>query len=215
MKNNTLIKKLITFKNYLSSYKNNKKTLILLIILDIFLAIGSNIADYEWLSSVPHYLLPFAPICSLYPLLLAIWFILYYKKKNIHPAFTFFIFLAITSYGIMSYIYYPLYMLHYGVKFRLVGNIIWVTTYSLQSLIILSELRPIKYTYLILILSYFLFKDYSDRYLGSFIDINQSDFPENLKNIFLITILILNIILFITTIKITIFKKKQGISNNQ
>ncbi len=170
--------KLLAWAAWMSGLKNDKKTLLVLIGLDLFLAVGSNIADWPWLMSVKWYLLPFAPICSLYPLLLTVWFSLRYFGKKIPGWFTSFIFFAITSYGIMSYFYFIPYMNWAGVNFRMVGNIIWVTVYALQSLIILTDLKRLPVFQYVLVLGYFAAKDYSDRFLGSFWDIPNVDFPE-------------------------------------
>jgi len=158
------------------------------------MAIGSNIADWHWLMSVEWYLMPFAPICSLYPLTLAVWFTIFYKRKKVPNWLTTFIFIAITSYGVMAYVYYPAYMNEFGVHWRLIGNMAWVTIYALQSLIIMSELKPIPLLQFAPIIAYFLFKDYADRYLGSFIDVLRPDFPEYLKDFLGATILILHTI---------------------
>lgn len=166
----------------MDTFKRNRKTIIVLIVLDIFMAIGSNIADWDWLMSVDWYLMPFAPICSLYPLTLAIWFTIYYFKKKVPNWFTAFIFMGIISYGVMAYVYYPLYMQWDGIDARLIGNMVWVTIYAMQSFIIASELRILPFYQYIPIIGYFAFKDYADRYLGSFIDILRFDFPEDLKN---------------------------------
>ena len=200
-----------TFHKFLGTMdglKNKKKALLILIGLDIFMAIGSNIADWPWLMSVKWYLMPVAPICSLYPLTLAIWFSLKYFNKKIPAWFTTFIYVGITSYGIMAYIYYPLFMAWDGVEFRLIGNMVWVTVYALQSFIILSELKILPTYQFVLIMSYFGFKDYADRFLGSFIDILRPDFPENLKNIFWISIMVLHLTAGMAVVLIPILKLK-------
>lgn len=160
------------------------------------MAIGSNIADWDWLMSVEWYLMPFAPICSLYPLTLAVWFTIYYFKKKVPNWFTAFIFMGIISYGVMAYIYYPLYMQWDGLDARMMGNMAWVTIYALQSFIIASELKILPIYQYIPIISYFAFKDYADRYLGSFIDLRRADFPEDLKNFLFGAMIIVHISAF-------------------
>jgi len=189
--------------------KANKKTLLIVIGIDIFLAIGSNIADWPWLSSVKWYLLFFAPICSLYPLVLAIVFSLKYLGKKVPDWLITFIFMAIVSYGIMAYIYYPLYMAWDGVRFRLVGNIIWVTCYALQSLILFSDLKKLPIYQYLLIFGYFALKDYSDRFWGSFIDILRPDFPPNLINIFTVSMIVLHLLTATAVITIPFINKKK------
>lgn len=190
------------FASWMDGLKRNRKTLLFLIILDLIMAVGSTIVDWPWLTSVKWYVMPFTPICSLYPLTLAIWFSLYYFKKKIPSWYTNFIFIGIVSYGIMAWIYYPAYISWDGIQFWLVGNIFWVTAYAIQSLIIVSELRrPPAYQYA-LIIAYFAFKDYSDRYLGSFIDILRPEFPEWMKSYIWTAIILIHVSVITLTAKI-------------
>ena len=189
-------KKLFT---WMSNLKNNQQALIFLIGLDLIMAIASNIVDWPWMMSVDWYLRPFAPICSLFPGALAIWFTIYLIKKRVPSWFTAFIFIGIISYGIMAQIYYPVYMSIFEFDWRFPGNMLWVAIYASQSLIIVSELKPIKIYQFGLIIAYYLFKDYSDRYLGSFIDALRPGFPEALKDMFGIGMLMLHIGMFSIT----------------
>lgn len=195
--------------------KNNKKSLLILIGIDIFLAVGSNIADWPWLSSVDWRLLLFAPICSLYPLVLAIVFGLKYLDKKVPAWLTTFIFMAIVSYGIMAYIYYPFYMSWDGVKFRLVGNIIWVTCYAIQSLILYSDIKKLPIYQYALIFGYFAAKDYSDRFLGSFIDILRPDFPKYLIDIFTVSMITLHVTVASAVVAIPYLRKKKTPTQTQ
>jgi hypothetical protein len=207
------MKKLKKFISWMNSIKYSKKALVILIVLDVLMAITSNIADWHWLMSVEWYLMPFAPICSLYPLTLAVWFTIYYRKGKVPAWFTTFIFIGIISYGFMAYIYYPLFMQWNGIEFRLIGNMLWVTAYALQSLIIASELRPLPVLQYVPIVAYFYFKDYSDRYLGSFIDIFNPGFPQHLKELFFAAILILHT--GAITLSVVIARKNSKRTKNQ
>ena len=89
-----------------------------------------------------------------------------------------------------------------GVTFRLVGNMFWVTVYALQSLIIKSELKRIPLYQYFIIFGYFVLKDISDRFWGSFIDILQPDFPEKLLSIFTVSIVVIHIVMAFTTVYI-------------
>ncbi|MCC7197276.1 hypothetical protein IT413_03745 [Candidatus Peregrinibacteria bacterium] len=198
------------FYHWMDGLKNNKKSLLILIGVDIFLAVGSNIADWPWLSSVDWRLLLFAPICSLYPLVLAIVFGLKYLDKKVPAWLTTFIFMAIVSYGIMAYIYYPFYMSWDGVKFRLVGNIIWVTCYAIQSLILFSDIKKLPIYQYALIFGYFAAKDYSDRFLGSFIDILRPDFPKYLIDIFTVSMIVLHVTTASAVVAIPYLRKKKS-----
>jgi hypothetical protein len=201
------------FASWMAGLKNNKKTLRALICLDVFLAVGSLIADWPWLAMIKWYLLPLAPICSIYPLSLAIWFSLYYFGKKIPTWYTTFIFVGIVSYGIMAYIYYPAFISWVGPEFRLIGNMFWVTAYALQSFIIFSELKKMPFAHYLCIAAYFGFKDYADRYLGSFVDILRSDFPEPLKNVLFISIVALHIGVFTVAFALPNFRAKRCVQS--
>jgi hypothetical protein len=201
------------FAAWMSGLKNNKKTLLALICLDAFLAVGSLIADWPWLAMIKWYLLPLAPICSIYPLSLAVWFSLYYFGKKIPVWYTTFIFVGIVSYGIMAYIYYPAFIALVGPEFRLIGNMFWVTAYALQSFIISSELKKMPWIHYLGIAAYFGLKDYADRWLGSFVDILRSDFPEPLKNILFISIVILHIGVFTVAFVLPGFRSKRYVQS--
>ena len=202
--------RLLKFARFMNGLKLNKKALLVIIGLDIFMAIGSNIADWPWLMGVRWYLMPFTPICSLYPLTLAVWFSLWYFGKKIPVWYTTFIFMGIVSYGIMAYVYYPAYMNWDGVHFRLIGNMVWVTVYALQSLIIASELRKLPFYQYALVIGYFAFKDYADRYLGTFIDILREDFPEGLKTVLWFSMIIIHVSVISLTLFMPALNQKKG-----
>lgn len=191
------------FQTWMSGLKDKQQVLIFLIGLDLIMAIASNIVDWPWMMSVDWYLRPFAPICSLFPGALAVWFIIYLFKKRVSSWFTAFIFIGVISYGIMAQIYYPIYMNVFEFDWRLPGNMLWVAIYASQSFIIASELKPVKLYQFGLIIAYYLFKDYSDRYLGSFIDGLRPGFPEALKDFFGLGILVLHMGMFTATAWLT------------
>lgn len=184
------------FATWMDGLKKNQQALVFLIGLDLLMAIASNIVDWPWMMSVEWYLRPFAPICSLFPGALAVWFTIYLIRKKVPAWFTTFIFIGIISYGIMAYVYYPLFIHYIEFTWRLPGNMLWVTIYALQSLIIASELKPTRLYQFALIIAYYLFKDYSDRYLGSFIDGLRPDFPGFLKDFLFVTMLLVHMTLF-------------------
>ena len=198
--------KILQFAKWASTLKNNKRTLLALIVLNALMGVISNVVDWSWLMSVEWYLRPFTPICSLYPLSLAIWYTVFLVRKKVPNWYTHFIFLGIVSYGIMAYIYYPVSMAKWGFDWRLFGNMLWVTTYALQSFVIVSELKKIPLYQFMLLVSYFVFKDYADRFLGTFIDIRGNDYPLFLKNFFGIVMISIHIIVFVVTRKINSLK---------
>jgi len=186
--------KLLTIYRAFDQLKYKKRNLLWILAIDAALAIASIIVDWPWLVRVPTHLVIFAPICSLYPLLLFIWFALFYFQKKIPAWFTVFVFMGTVSYGLMAQIYFPFYMSWNGINFHDVGSMVWVALYGLQSLIIASEIKKLPLYQYALIFGYFFFKDYSDRYLGTFLDVLLESYPENLKLIFTVSIAILHIL---------------------
>lgn len=173
--------KFLQFSHRLDQLKYNRRAVLWLIAVDAALAISSNVVDFPWLIRVPPHLVLFAPICSLYPTLLLIWFTLWYFNKKIPNWFSAFIFMGISSYGIMAWLYFPAYMSWSGVNFHDVGSIFWVTAYALQAFILASEIKKLPWYQYALIFGYFFFKDYADRYLGTFLDVLLDSYPEILK----------------------------------
>lgn len=200
------------FLAWTGNLKKNQQVVVFLIGLDLIMAIASNIVDWPWLMSVEWYLRPFAPICSLFPGALAVWFTIYLVKKRVPAWFTAFIFIGIVSYGLMAQLYFPVYMSIFEFDWRQPGNMLWVAIYASQSLIIASELKPMKLYQFGLIIAYYLFKDYSDRYLGSFIDALIPGFPEGLKDFFGLTMLMLHLSLF-TLVGWVAYRKKRAQQN--
>lgn len=202
----TSLQKLISF---MDKVKYNNRAVVVLLILNSILTVGSYIADWSWLMAVPRHLILFAPICSLYPLLLLIWFGAWKFGKKIPSWFTAFLVVGLFSYGIMAWIYFPLYMSWRGINFHDVGSIFWVSAYGLQAFTIASELKKLPAYQYVLILSYFLFKDYSDRYLGTFLDhILFPNYPEFLKTLFTTCIVVLHLIGFFLVVYLPQKNKK-------
>lgn len=201
------LKKAKKFTTVMDALKHNKLALLVLIIIDGFMAVTSNIVDWPWLMSVEWYLMPFTPICSLFPLTLAIWFTIYLFRKKVPTWFTTFIFIGIISYGLMAFIYFPLYMNWAGFKWMGVGNMIWVFIYAIQSLIIASEVHSVKKYQFILIITYFVIKDICDRYFGTFIDFRQPGYPVWLMNLLGVSMIIIQGTVFTLTAKLI---KKQS-----
>jgi len=182
------------FQNWASELKNQPKTLKFLIFLNILWGAIGIVVDWPWLMSVPTYLTPLTPICSIYPPLLTVWYLLYFFKKRPPAWFTAFIFIGCLSYGVLAQIYYPMYMSWIGFNLHDAGSMIWVAVYGLQSFVIASELRPLKSYQMALIISYFALKDYSDYVFKTFIDFLREGYPEWIRTVMLISCLTIQII---------------------
>jgi len=181
-----------SFLKKLDGLKYNRRAVYWILATDIALGISSTVVDWPWLIRVPPNLVAFAPICSLYPWLLVAWFALFLWKKKVPSWFTSFLLVGLFSYGIMAWIYFPLYMSWNGLNFHDIGSMFWVAAYALQGFIIASEIKKIPVYQYLLIFAYFFFKDYSDRYLGTFLDVLLDSYPETLKTIFFVSTLTLH-----------------------
>ena len=170
----------------LDGLKYNKRAVYWIMAIDLALGISSTVVDWPWLIRVPPNMVAFAPNCSLYPWLLIVWFALYLRKPKEGRArvpawFTSFLFVGLFGYGILAWIYYPFYMSWTGINFHDVASIFWVTMYAGQAFIIASEIKKIPWYQFALIMGYFYFKDVSDRYFGTFLDVLLDSYPEYLK----------------------------------
>lgn len=184
----------------LTSLKNNRTALLLLILLNIAMSVISLIVDLDKIAIQEWYLLPFSPICPLYPLLLAIWYLIYRSRKKVNPIFTTFLLIGLISYGIMAYIYYPLDMSWRGFDWWSVGNMFWVTVYAIQAFIIYDQSSKIPTLAYIPIVAYYFTKDITDRFFGTWPDLMDVGYPVHIKNIDLAAIIILQVFaIYITT----------------
>src|SRR3989338_2212337 len=124
--------------------KINSKLAMVLAALDLFMAVTATYVDrFEFLSA-PWYLVIFIPICPLYPLLLGINFWKFGKAGSFNQFLLNFTAIGIISYGLMAFVFYPLYMLENGFGWYELGNIFWVALYSSQIFVIYHHLNRIK-----------------------------------------------------------------------
>jgi hypothetical protein len=138
-------------------------------------------ADWNWLSAIPFYLVPFTVICSLYPALLFIIF--FYLKRNFHPP-QFILWLTsigLITYGLAAQIYFPLLMSWRGFNLHDFGSIFWVAAYGLQFFLIRKYLQPIPVAQLLMIISYFIIVNCSHYFYPTFIDFILFNYPLWLK----------------------------------
>lgn len=190
----SFIKKFQAFTAMMDGLKYNDRALLWIILIDLSLGLSSTVVDWQWLIRVPRHLVMFAPICSIYPWLLAVWMTIFFFRKKVSSWFTTFLLIGLFSYGIMAWIYFPLYMSWNGVNFHDIGSMFWVTAYASQAFIIASEIQKVRWYTLAPIMAYFFFKDYADRFLGTFLDILLDSYPENLKTIFTVSVVTLHVL---------------------
>ncbi len=185
----------------------SKQKLKLLILLNLIWTLLGFYADAAWLSMIPPYLIPLTAICSLYPLLLLIWYILKFYNLNIPNWYTFWIVLGTASYGLIAQFYFPLLMSWKGVNFHDVGSMFWVGVYGLQSIIIIRYLKIPGFWVLIPGIAYLLAADYTHYFALTFVDFTLLNYPLWMKNLTGLTALIIQLV---TALTILFLVRKQA-----
>ncbi|MCC6643769.1 hypothetical protein IT411_03395 [Candidatus Peregrinibacteria bacterium] len=159
----------------------SKPKLKLLILLNFTWSILGFFADYNWLAEVPVWLIPLTCICSLYPPLLTIWYLLKYYGKTTPNWFTFWVVLGTASYGFIAQIYFPLLMSWKGVNFHDIGSMFWVAVYGFQSILLFRYLKPLKPSDLAPALIYLFTADAFHYFYPTFVDFILPNYPNWLK----------------------------------
>ena len=106
--------------------------MLIIILLDLFWSIAAFWVDWPKLFEIPLWAIPFAIICPIYPLLLAVvWFQI---RRNGKPNSYLLAFAVIPSavFGVLSIIFYPSLMIARGFAWNDIGQIFWVLFYSIQ-----------------------------------------------------------------------------------
>lgn len=183
-----------------------KKKLKLLILLNLTWSLIGFYADAAWLSMIPSYLIPLTAICSLYPPLLTIWYVLHYFKREIPSWYTFWVILGTASYGIIAQFYFPLLMSWKGVNFHDVGSMFWVAVYGTQSLVLLPHLKIHSRLSALPGLFYLLAADFTHYFALTFVDFTMDGYPLWMKNLTGIVALIIQFSLLVLFLK---YKKTQ------
>ncbi|MEK7528458.1 MAG: hypothetical protein AAB592_01700 [Patescibacteria group bacterium] len=171
----------------------NQRAVLFLAILDLSMGLIATYVDWPDFFAVPWYLVIFTPICPLYPLLLSANFFYFLKKQKFLQPLLYFTAIGIGSYGLMAFIFYPLYMASQGFGWYELGNIFWVTVYAAQFFIIFPQLKKIPTLYFIPIIAYFFAKDLLDRFGPTFSYIRTNSIPDPLADTLFTAIAILHI----------------------
>ena len=140
------------------------------IVLDIVMSITALMVDLHDFIETPWYLWLWVPVCSIYPLLLALNYG-YFLRRGRFPGFflTFTVF-GVIGYGVIAPVFYGLYMRENGFAWYEFGNIFWVWLYAIQGVLLWPAVREILMTkklhvlQLFGIFGYFLVKDLLDRF---------------------------------------------------
>ncbi|MGL5831066.1 MAG: hypothetical protein ACRCZE_02850 [Candidatus Altimarinota bacterium] len=187
----------------MSVAQEQKPTLLQkLIIFNLIWSILGIIADWSWLSYIPFQLIPFTIICSLYPPLLLIIFLLIQKGKNPPQILLWLTSIGIISYGLAAQIYFPLLMSWKGFNLHDFGSMFWVAAYGLQFFLIKKYLRPLPLVQLVIIITYFLIVNSTHYFYPTFIDFILPNYPNWLKYTTAITVISLQILAIFFTWKV-------------
>jgi hypothetical protein len=155
----------------------SKRKLKYLILLNLIWSILSIYTDWTWLTSIPPHLILFTSICSLYPPLLTIWYLIKYYGGKPPNWLTLWILVGITSYGILAQIYFPLLMSWKGINFHDAGSMFWVAVYAFQALILYRFLKPPQLPEVLWVIAFLSAADYSHYFLKTFVDLTLPGYP--------------------------------------
>ncbi len=172
---------------------------VLIIAADIFMGISALIVDWGDFFVVKWYLIPFVPICPLYPFLLALIFFLIKRRgeQKINQPLLHFTLIGTIGYGIMAYIFYPTYLITQGFAWYELGNMFWVTLYASQALLLIPLLKKIHFLWYAPVMGYFIAKDLLDRFGETFSYHREEIFSLPIENFFLASIILLHLGAFI------------------
>ncbi|MFA6550114.1 MAG: hypothetical protein WCT36_02045 [Candidatus Gracilibacteria bacterium] len=170
---------------------------VALIVLDLFMTGAALTIDYRDFVETPFYLWIFVPICSLYPLLLTVNYAIYLWRGKFVQWLLNFIAIGIISYSLMALIFYSLYMYNRGFAWYEFGNIFWVLLYGSQIFVIWKYLKHINWSCYVLILVYFIAKDFLDRFSVTYSYQRYGILSLFELNLFFVSVLVLHIVTFV------------------
>jgi hypothetical protein len=161
------------FLRWADNLKRNNLGLLALLAVNVYFAINAWYVDYERILSLPWYLIPISPICTLFVPLLIIWLLIFKVKKQAHPIFTGFLFISLLLYGMMALVYYPTVLYLDGFSIWVVLVLAFVIGWAMQAFVLASEVRVLPNYVYFFIAAYFTLKAYTDTFLGTFEDVTS------------------------------------------
>lgn len=172
----------------------SQKNLYILIVFNLIWSVLGVYADWNWLSSIPFYLIPFTIICSFYPPLLLIIF-LFQKNNKAAPQWILWLTsIGLITYGIFAQIYFPLLMTWKGFNLHDFGSMFWVAAYGLQFFLIKNHLRPLPLLQLLLIIIYFTLVNSAHYFYPTFVDFVLFNYPVWLKYLTAFSVISLQVV---------------------
>ncbi len=158
-----------------------KQKLKIIILINFTWSILGFYADYQWLSMVPTHLIPLTAICSLYPPLLTIWYLLKYFDRKTPEWFTYWLVLGTASYWLAAQFYFPLLMSWKGINFHDIGSMFWVSVYGCQSLLLIKYLKKPSLKTILPGSLYILAADFTQYFALTFVDFTMEGYPVWMK----------------------------------
>jgi len=171
----------------------SKKQLWFLVFLGISMSLLALRIDLHDFVETPWYLWPWVPICSVYPLLLALNY-LYFLRFGRFPQFLLnFTVFGIIGYGIIAPIFYIFYMMESSFSWYEFGNIFWVWLYASQAFLLWPQRKQLPWWQIFLIGGYFFIKDLLDRFSVTWSYVRYGVLSENLMNIVFSLLLVIHL----------------------
>ncbi len=196
MSNSNIIISLIIIK--LSFNKQKINAIPIVIFLDIIWAIVALIFDYPVLSQIKYYYWPFIAICPIYPLLLAIIWLLIISRKSVNRYLLCFGVIPSIVYFIGAILYYPTWMFCNGFNFSALGQIFWVVFYGIQAFILADKItwRIIPSLFVSIFIGFSFYIQYINHSFGYF---DYSNISYHIEISIYMLIVIISICYFILT----------------
>lgn len=164
-----------------------------LVILGFAMTFGALRIDLHDFVETPLYLWIFVPVCSLYPLLLALNYLLFLKRGYFSQFLLQFTLFGIIGYGIIAPFFYAYYMYENGFAWYEFGNIFWVWLYASQAFLLWKYVKKIPWWQFSFIILYFFTKDFLDRFSVTWSYVRFEVLSLNMMNVIFGLLLIVHV----------------------
>ena len=163
-----------------------------LAVLGFAMTFGALRIDLHDFVETPVYLWIFVPVCSLYPLLLALNYLLFLKRGYFSQFLLQFSLFGIIGYGIIAPFFYVYYMFENGFAWYELGNIFWVWLYASQAFLLWKYVKKIPWWQFTLIPVYFFMKDFLDRFSTTWSYVRFEMLSMNMMNAMFVLLIVVH-----------------------
>lgn len=197
----------MAFLAFLSSPVSSwsRKRLLFFVILGLGMSLVAWFMDLHDFVETPWYLWVFVPVCSGYPLLLALNYLYFWRFRRFQPLLLHFTLYGIIGYGVIAPLFYAFYMVESGFSWYEFGNIFWVWIYAAQAFFLWPARIRLTCWQLFLIVAYFFTKDFLDRFSVTWSYVRFGVLSSLLMNTIFVLLLLIHSALFV------IFLKKRSV----